>query len=270
MRFAQGWRQAQSFLRLGTCFRLTRPVIAGHRRGNLATEKGSSRVSQGEPWINRGGLHVDLLRRDRIFRRAIHRSFSPKPRQVKHVGLRVSSGSGIKTRLFFRSEFRFQSGRDLLGDITLDGEDIPQVAVVGLGPQMRVRAHFYQLGRNPHLAASTPHASFENISNPQLLSDLAQIPMRTSNVTRDARARDDLEISDFAERGQNVILHSFCEICVLLVVTQIREWQHGNAFFGNDNARRWNLGRYVRRILRSAAQEKERGNAQREHGRGHQ
>src|SRR5438270_6051836 len=126
--------------------------------GKLAIEHGSSRVSQGKPWIKRDRSHVDLLRLEKILR--------PTRRQVKHVGLRVSSGSGIKTRLFFRREFRFQSSRDPLGYITLDGEDIRQVTVVGLGPEMCVRAHFYQLGRDAHLAPSAPHASFENISNP--------------------------------------------------------------------------------------------------------
>ena len=117
---------------------------------------------------------------------------------------------------------------------------------------MSVRAHFYQLGRDAHLSPSAPHASFENISNPQLLPDLAQIPMRTGDITRDARARDDLEIGELGERRQNVVLHSLGEKGILLVVAEIDEREHGNAFFGKEN-----LGRC---ILCSAAPEKERGN----------
>src|SRR5947207_8337027 len=112
MCFAQGWRYSQSFLRQGARFRLTRPIIDG----KPAIENGSLRVSQGKPRIKRDGLQVDFLRLEIILR--------PTRRNVKHVGLRVSSGSGIKTRLFFRRELRFQSGRDPLGDITLDCEDI--------------------------------------------------------------------------------------------------------------------------------------------------
>jgi hypothetical protein len=128
-----------------------------------------------------------------------------------------------------------QSDGDPLGDITLDREDIGQVAVVGLGPQMDVRARFYQLGRDAHLSASAPDTSFKNIGNPQLLSDLTKIPMRTGHITRDARPRDHLKLGEFGERGENVFLHPLGEKSILLVGAEIREGQHGNAFFGNGN-----------------------------------
>src|SRR5881392_2590667 len=103
-------------------------MIAGHRRGNPAVENGSSRVSQSEPWIKRRCLHVELLRRDVIMR--------PKRGQVKHVGLRVSSGSGIKARLFFRSEFRFQRARNLYGQLTLKADRIGDGAIVTVRPDV--------------------------------------------------------------------------------------------------------------------------------------
>src|SRR5438046_10053827 len=113
---------------------------------------------------------------------------------------------------------------------------------------MRVRLNLYQLRRYAHFASSAPHAAFKNIRNSQLLPDLAQIALRARGVIRNARARDNLEIGDFSERGQNIILHSLCEKCVLLVSAEIREWQHGNAFFGNENPGRWNFAGHLRWI----------------------
>src|SRR5205807_5470534 len=71
---------------------------------------------------------------------------------------------------------------------------------------------------------------------------------------------------EFGERGQNVVLHSLGEKGILLVVAEIDERQHGNAFFGKDDLCRWNFGWRFRWILRSAAPKKERGNAQRQDG----
>src|SRR5207244_8502105 len=139
--------------------RLTRPCTAANP--NIA--HGSSGVSQGKPWIKRDGLHVDLLRLDIIC--------SPKPRKVQHVGLRVSSGSGIKTRPFFRSEFRFQRARNLCGQLALKANRIGDGAVVALRPDVAVVACVDQLDVEEHAVARTADASFENICYAQRPAD---------------------------------------------------------------------------------------------------
>jgi hypothetical protein len=126
------------------------------------------------------------------------------------------------------------------------------------------------LGCDAHLSVSTPHASFENIAHPQLLPDLTEISIRAGNIIRDARARDDLEIGEFGERGQNVLLHPLGEKRILLVGAEIGEREHGNAFFRKDNLGRLICGDRFRWILRLASPEKERGNAQHQQGCGHQ
>jgi hypothetical protein len=42
------------------------------------------------------------------------------------------------SRLLFGRQFRFQLFGDRAGDVALDGEDVSQVAVVGLRPEMGV------------------------------------------------------------------------------------------------------------------------------------
>src|SRR5688572_7285544 len=138
--------------------------------GNRAVENGNLRVSESEPWIQVDGLQVEFLRLVMIL--------SSARRQVEHVSFRVRRGTRIKARPFVRREFCLESVRDSLGDITLDGEDVRQLAVVSLSPQVGIRVRFYQLGRDAHLSVSAPHASLENIAHAQLLPDLAKIPIR--------------------------------------------------------------------------------------------
>ena len=50
-----------------------------------------------------------------------------------------------------RRELSLQLIGNRLGDLALDGEDIGQIAIVGLCPEMRVGAGIDQLRVHPHL-----------------------------------------------------------------------------------------------------------------------
>ena len=61
-----------------------------------------------------------------------------------------------------------------LGDLALNGEDIGQVAIVSLRPQVRVGARVDQLRVHPHALPSAEHYLLP-FATPSLLRDLAQI-----------------------------------------------------------------------------------------------
>ena len=72
--------------------------------------------------------------------------------------------------------------RDRLGDFALNGKDIGQVPIVGLGPDMRVVAGIDQLRDHPDTITRALHATFHDVRDPELLTDLAQVALRARLV----------------------------------------------------------------------------------------
>ena len=62
---------------------------------------------------------------------------------------------------------------------------------------------------------------------PSCIADLAHVLFAA--IFHHAGAADDLEIGDFRQLGQNVVLDAVGKGCVLSVVAQIFKWQHGDA-----------------------------------------
>ena len=67
--------------------------------------------------------------------------------EVELVGLDVVGGLLADPGPLLRRELRLERGRDLQRDVGLDGEDVGQLAVVGLGPEVPVRLGVDELGR---------------------------------------------------------------------------------------------------------------------------
>ena len=65
--------------------------------------------------------------------------------------------------------------RQSLGDLALNREDIRQITIISLRPEMGVRPRINQLCIHPHPITGSLHASFQHMRNPELLSDLAQV-----------------------------------------------------------------------------------------------
>ena len=57
------------------------------------------------------------------------------------------------------------------GDVILQGEEIAQLAVVPLAPQMPAVGGGNQLCRDPDAIACAPHASFQHMGDAQCLGD---------------------------------------------------------------------------------------------------
>ena len=65
--------------------------------------------------------------------------------------------------------------RDCFGDLTLNGEHIRQIAIVGLRPEVRVGSRVDQLRVDADTVAVALHAAFKHMGNAELLADLAQV-----------------------------------------------------------------------------------------------
>ena len=61
------------------------------------------------------------------------------------------------------------------GDFVFDGEDALRLAFEGLRPDVRRSGRFDQLGRDPDPIAFPANAPFQDVRDPELLGDGAQI-----------------------------------------------------------------------------------------------
>ena len=77
--------------------------------------------------------------------------------------------------LFIRRELRLQLIGDGFCDFALNRENISQIAIVSLRPQMRIGARIDQLRVYSHTIANTLDASFHNIRDAKFIADLATV-----------------------------------------------------------------------------------------------
>ena len=91
--------------------------------------------------------------------------------------------------------------RDCFGDLTLNGEHVRQIAIVGLRPEMRIGPRVDQLRVHADTLANALHAAFKHMGDTELLADLAQVAFASSLVLRDRSATDHFQVRDLREVG---------------------------------------------------------------------
>src|SRR5207249_9655495 len=90
-----------------------------------------------------------------------------------------------------------------------------------------------QLRVHSHFAVRTLDATFQDVSNPKLLRDLAQVPWIAGFVDHHRRVTYHFQIGYLGEISQNLVLHPVGKISVLLFRAQIFKWQDRDALVGN-------------------------------------
>src|ERR1019366_4066126 len=109
------------------------------------------------------------------------------------VGREVLGRLALDYLARLRRDRRLERVRDLLRELPLDREDVGQVAVVGLGPDVLVGRGADQLTGHPHLVAGAPYAALEDVGDAELLADLADRLGRGAGL-HDRRARNDPQL----------------------------------------------------------------------------
>src|ERR1700732_2210795 len=72
-------------------------------------------------------------------------------------------------------QFRLDCACNALGDLVLNGEDIGEVPVIPLGPDVRSGSCVNQLRRDANPVRRFPHAAFQHITYPQLAAHLLHV-----------------------------------------------------------------------------------------------
>ena len=80
--------------------------------------------------------------------------------------------------VFGRAERHLERVDDLAGDVVLDLEDIGQVAIVAVGPQVATGGRVDELRGDPHAIAGAADRAFEHRAHAKLAADGANVDER--------------------------------------------------------------------------------------------
>ncbi len=111
-----------------------------------------------------------------------------------------------------------------MGDFVLDGENVGQVAIEALRPDVGAVAAGDQLGRDAYAWTGFAHAAFEQELDAEFLADVLHLH-RATLVGERGVARDDGEARDLREISDDVLGDAVAEILLLRVAAHIGEWQ---------------------------------------------
>ena len=140
--------------------------------------------------------------------------------QIEIVRLRVPRRRLHDGLALCRQQVCLQGAGHTHRDVTLHREEIVHLAVIALGPEVRIAGRLDQLHIDAHPAAEALHAAFENVRNAERCGDLRE-PVRRVAIGFGGGARDDLEGLDARQRRQNLVLHAIGEIAVAAVLAHV-------------------------------------------------
>src|SRR5713101_7430906 len=94
---------------------------------------------------------------------------------------------------------------------------------------MRVGMGVEQLNVYAHSVSSPLHTAFKHCGHAEFIRDCLQVSWRAF-VFGCRFSRDDLQVADASEFGQDLILNAVGEVGVVRVTAQIVEWENRDAF----------------------------------------
>src|SRR5438552_18075073 len=94
---------------------------------------------------------------------------------------------------------------------------------------MRVNARVEQLDVYSYFVPGPLHAAFQHSGHTELASHCLQVFWRAF-IFRCRLSRDNLQVADASQLGQNLILNAVGEIGIVWVTAQIVEWENRDAF----------------------------------------
>ena len=183
-----------------------------------------------------------------------HRSLvEESPADAEVIGLHVLRR--LSLRQLAGGELAEQGLDDAGDDLVLHGEDIGQIAVEALGPEMAAAlARIDQLGVDADAGGGAARAALEDIAHAEIAGDLADIHGLV--LEREAGvAGDDEEAGRLRELGDEILGQAVGEELLLGVGAEIREGEHGDRGLGGQ---RQGFGRRRRRARRGDAVDADR------------
>ncbi len=124
-----------------------------------------------------------------------------------------------------RRQRRLEGIGDSQCHVALDGEDVGQVAVIVVCPEVLVGLRIDELSGDADAAGRASHATLDDVGDPQLSRDLPEVLVGVL-VLHDRGAGDDFQVGDLAQVSDDVLGHAVAEVLVVGIGTQVGERQH--------------------------------------------
>jgi hypothetical protein len=156
--------------------------------------------------------------------------------QPAFIGFDVLGAAALDVLLFDAAELDRQRLDDLVHDLVLCGEDVVQLAVEAVGPQMAAALGVDQLGGDAHAVAGLADRAFQHEAHAELAADLLHLH-RPALVGEGGIARDHEQRLDLGEIGDQVLGDAVAEILLLGVAAHVGEGQDGDRGLGRHGGR---------------------------------
>jgi hypothetical protein len=131
----------------------------------------------------------------------------------------------VRVVLLAAGEAHLERLHDLLGHLVLHREDVLEVAVEAVGPDVAAALGVDELHVDAHLHAGTAHAAFEHVAHAELAAHLLDVDALL--LVRERRvARDHEQARDLGNVGDDVFGDAVGEVLLLGVAAHVGERQH--------------------------------------------
>ncbi len=145
--------------------------------------------------------------------------------QEQVVSLHVALGTLADDLGIGRQQRAPQRPDHLRGNVVLDGEDVVELAVVGVGPQVIAGACVDELRRHPNPVILAPHAALEDIRHAEPLANAAQVLVLALESERGSPPRD-AEILDPRQHVQDLLRQALGEVLIGRILRHVDEGQY--------------------------------------------
>ena len=109
-----------------------------------------------------------------------------------------------------------QRFRYSFSDLGLNAKNVTQLPVIRLGPELRAGLHVNQVNVDPHLIACLLDATLKDVRYAKLLCDFSEIA-RFALISLSRSTRNDFQIADLGETGQDFFLDAIAKISVIRI-----------------------------------------------------
>src|SRR6266513_473575 len=148
--------------------------------------------------------------------------------QVEIVRLKVTGGRLFDASLFRGREFCLKLASNGFGYLTLDRENVDEIAIITLSPEVCIVACIDQLCVHTYFGPGPLHAAFQKMSNTEGLANLMGIARNARLILHHRTATNHLKISNSGEVCQDFILHAISKESVFGILAEVFEWKDSN------------------------------------------
>src|SRR3546814_91988 len=124
-------------------------------------------------------------------------------------------------------EVGLHRGHDVLGDVVLDGENVLQLAVVLLGPDVLAGLGVDELNGDAQVPARRPHAALEDVAHAEIAGDLPDVHgLALVDETRIAGDHEEPRSEEHTSELQSLMRISYAVFCLKKKTNQIDKYNY--------------------------------------------